>query len=80
MATYRRVDWMTYSYLRADCLYTGIRYTGPTLNNEYRKPLPFFKCQHAGSILFHLSLLLSANCVKTSANCFLSSFLFLLSL
>jgi len=28
---------MTYSHLRADCLYTGIS-CGPNLGNEYGKP------------------------------------------
>ena len=32
---------MTYSHLRADCLYIGIS-SGPTLDNEYGKPLPVY--------------------------------------
>jgi len=39
MATYRWVDDL--SHLRADCLYTW-NSSGPTLGNEYGKPLPFY--------------------------------------
>jgi len=65
---------MIYSHLRADCLYTPGSDLGPTLGNEYEKPLPLpFQCSYnLFAYGFYYSFVLISVCVFVCLCCLLA--------